>query len=607
MGVDSYKALHRFYRLLGNSHSSHGLKSEADDINHILACYDEAVSVTEKKMWDVSVPEWIDLYHHLYREKEAWLKIQGVDERHHINVVIPVADRPVHLQTCLHSLMKLCSAFHYGGVSGNYYEKVSVIIADDSREQINRERHQQLARDFTQQGLHTSYFGITEQLQQLDTLNTSERESIVSILGTKDRSSYYHKGPSVMRNIACLKLNELQAPRQLFYFVDSDQEFRVKIQSGQGKQDWYAINYFAELDRVFSEQKVHLLTGKVVGDPPVSPAVMAGNFLEDVIAFLHELSGKSASDACRFHGSVQQNKGEAAYHDMAGLFGFEPSQEPYPYRCDVAGEHDHLECLQVFAQKLNQFFFGEHPTRKSFYEYAGAELDIKPARTVYTGNYVFNAAGLKYFIPFAALRLRMAGPVLGRVIRAEIGDAFVSANLPMLHKRTVEQTGQSEFRPGVIQDQYRVDLSSEFERQYYGDVMLFSMQKLTRDEYPESLLNSAHVEEVVKSTERTINRQYMTKHEQIMRKIELLKTLFNDADNWWNQPSGLEDVKQCFDYFMHNMEHNYAPDSQAHRLVNSARNRSLRIEDIVNAIHAYPADRSAWEAMLSRHQYKVQR
>lgn len=571
----------------------------------MLSRYDEAISVTEKKMWNDSVRDWIDLYHHLYQEKEALLKRQGANDRHHITVIIPVADRPVHLKTCLISLMKLCSAFHYGGVSDARYDKVSVIIADDSKEQLSIEKHQQLVRYFSEQGLPVSYFGLIEQLQQLDTLDTAETESTCGILQPTDKSSFYHKGASVMRNIAYLKLHEQQISRQLFYFVDSDQEFRVKIQSEPGDQDFYAINYFAELDRIFSEQDVSILTGKVVGDPPVSPAVMAGKFLEDVIAFLHDLSYTAAGDACRFHTAAEQQKGEAAYHDMADLFGFEPSQGPYPYLCDVAGEHSHLKCFQAFAQKLNQFFFGEHPTRKSFYEYAGRSLDVKPARTVYTGNYVFNGVGLRYFIPFAALKLRMAGPVLGRVIKAEIGDKFVSANLPMLHKRTVEQTGQSEFRPGVTQDQHRVDLSSEFERQYFGDVMLFSMEKMIQSGYPESLLNRLQIKQLVESTERTINQQYMAKHKEIMRKLRLLRTLFNDGDNWWNQTAELEDAMRHFDNFIYNMQHNYSSDSPAHALVNSVENRNRRLEDIMDAIHAFPADRSAWEKLLARHKQKI--
>ena len=52
----------------------------------------------------------------------------------------------------------------------------------------------------------------------------------------------------------------------------------------------YAVNYFYYLDRAFADGQVQILTGKVVGDPPVSPSVMAGRFIDDVIMFLSQIS-----------------------------------------------------------------------------------------------------------------------------------------------------------------------------------------------------------------------------------------------------------------------------------------------------------------------------
>ena len=269
-----------------------------------------------------------------------------------------------------------------------------------------------------------------------------------------------------MRNITYLLLRRMaeEDDRLLFLFLDSDQEFRVLQCAGQGNRELLALNYFHHLDRIFSSGSVTLLTGKVVGDPPVAPAVMAGNFLEDVIAFLHELRGGQAHAACQFHGEAAGAGQDAAYHDMADLFGFAPAAQPHRYHCRLPGTHDQLAVLDDFARRLDRFFDGEHPTRVTCHEYTPAGESVTPARTVYTGNYVLNAQGLRYFIPFAHLRLRMAGPVLGRIARAELGDGFVSANLPLLHKRTLEELGESEFRPGVERQEGWVDLSREFER-----------------------------------------------------------------------------------------------------------------------------------------------
>ncbi len=70
----------------------------------------------------------------------------------------------------------------------------------------------------------------------------------------------------------------------------------------------------------------------------------------------------------------------------------------------------------------------------------------------------------------------MAGLVFGRIIKAKLAAGFVSANLLMLHKRRVDDLGQSEYRSGVEHESEKVGLSDEFERQFYGDVMLFSME-----------------------------------------------------------------------------------------------------------------------------------
>ena len=49
-------------------------------------------------------------------------------------------------------------------------------------------------------------------------------------------------------------------------------------------------NKHCTMDGIFNQGKAQVLTGKVVGDPPVSPAVMAGTLLDDVLGFLGELS-----------------------------------------------------------------------------------------------------------------------------------------------------------------------------------------------------------------------------------------------------------------------------------------------------------------------------
>ncbi len=110
--------------------------------------------------------------------------------------------------------------------------------------------------------------------------------------------------------------------------MDSDQEFQVNTGSGDRKVD--SINYFHQLNQIFSSTDTRLLTGKVVGDPPVSPAVMAGNFLEDVIGFLTDIAQLQPQQACQFHAQEGPRGDDASYHDMANLFGFKAAKHCSP-------------------------------------------------------------------------------------------------------------------------------------------------------------------------------------------------------------------------------------------------------------------------------------
>jgi hypothetical protein len=580
-----------------------------DAIRQLLAIYTEAIPIIEQLNWLGALDEsTLDHYQQLYRELEQLLaqhEPHTRNLRHKFVITIPVADRPQHLQECLNSLLTLCQKFHYGGFVAGRYPGVMVLIADDSREPSNMIQHRELAEHFTGAGLEILYFGLDEQLQQLDRLSATERQSLHPVLGDIDRNAFYHKGASIMRNISYLKLHELSRAASeplLCYFIDSDQEFRIKLDSLSGDRDLYALSFLHKLDEIFRQTEATIVTGKVVGDPPVSPAVMAANFLEDVVAFLQQIDNLPAEHACGFHTPTAQRVDDAAYHDMADLFGFKSATTSFSYRCNLSGTHNSADCFRDFANKLNRFFDGEHPTRKTYYEHAELLTTITPARTIYTGNYIFRPAALDYFIPFANLKLRMAGPVLGRLIKAELGNSFVSANLPMLHKRTVHESGCSEFRPGINRQEKLIDLSGEFERQFFGDVMLFTIDELTQHGYPASNSSRKEVTTLVNKIEAQLQQKYHDKQQQIIQKIARLDSLFNDPDKWWHNDKGLQDARDNLNLFINNMRHNFGDGAAGYQLITSESRRQKRLAAIVTAIISYPADRAHWYTTLNNQQ-----
>jgi hypothetical protein len=571
--------------------------AEAGGPSDLLPLYDQLVPVLENAMWESGLePARVSDCHALFAEMEAHIAAAGEDPRHKVVVVVPVADRPRHLRACLQSLVGAAQAFRYGAGGGKRTGKLAVVIADDSRDAANIAANRAVAAGIEQQGVQTIYFGLQEQLAEIDALGTAGRLALRHIIGDAAPEAFWHKGASIMRNIACLLLNRMarHEERLLFLFVDSDQEFHAHTAPGG---EVFTTNYFYHIDRIFRQSPVEVLTGKVVGDPPVSPAVMAGTLLEDVLALLSEMATLGADTACTFHGKSGSNAA-AAYHDMAQLFGYAQRAGAWRYECTLRGAHDHAACLSGFSRRLNRFFDGEHPTRVTPYVHEDVAASVMPARTVYTGNYVLSPRGLRYFIPFAELRLRMAGPVLGRLVQAGSGAAFVSANLPLLHRRTLQEQGASEFRPGVDRSAPLVDLSGEFERQFYGDVMLFTVIELVARGYPEHQPSSEEILAQVLATETRMRAQYADVRQTVLARLDALDTLLSDPEHWWNHEAGYAETLDLFAQFTATLYANFDAQSTAWQLIEADAHRETRCAAIAGALAAYRQDRDSWEQVL---------
>lgn len=497
--------------------------------------------------------------------------------QHDFLVVVPVADRPRHIQACLASLRAALLRFPYAG-------RIRVLLADDSANSASIEANHAIARRFSADGLEVIHFPPEEQYA----LVQSRGIGLPRVLGDAPRDRYGHKGQGVMRNIAYLKVAELigAAPAgTLIWSIDSDQEFRVNVPEADG----YVVDFFNGIDAIFTRTDALVLTGKVVGDPPVSPAVMTRNFLDDVLAFLEQMAERDPAAACGHHAATPAT-GDAAYHDMAELFGFKPAAS-YAYPCPLIDAHSEAACFANFSARVNSFFYGEHPTRISGYVATDLLASVQPARTVYAGNYVFRPAALQYFIPFATLRLRMSGPTLGRIVKSELGPRFVSANLPMLHNRTVESGGQSEFRPGIATQATTIDMSGEFERQFYGDVMLFSVEKLFAERRPASAdfsrtLDDMHAEMLTR---------YNARQQAILEKLGALDAQLANPARWWNHSP---EQAAGFRQFAANVRRNFGTMSSGHARINDAANWLQWRGRLLDALAHYAEDRAAWSQLI---------
>ncbi|MBT8120699.1 MAG: glycosyltransferase family 2 protein [Gammaproteobacteria bacterium] len=587
------------------------LSRSADDnaIDRVISLYKAEIVKLEKEIWQQAPSQQdIENYQSTFIVLEKLYQLKSADTRHSFKIVIPVADRPQHLKHCLDSLYTLCQTYRYGGQKDQQYHKISVLIADDSRQPENIELHKDYCRELSDKGIATDYFGLEEQLELVRTTSDRHPDLYNIISGSDeidDAADFSHKGASIMRNITYLKIKQLlsgdsTSSNPLIYFIDSDQEFCINTLNVEN--NLYAINYFHYLDEIFSTSDTSVLTGKVVGDPPVSPSVMAGNFQQDVYNFLHVIDKVEPGEPCQFHQHEADSSDDAAYHDMANLFGFSQHEQAFDYHCTLHGTHVNADCFSDFADKLGHFFYGEHPTRKTFFNYGDGFSAIKAARTVYTGNYVMRPECLNYFIPFATLKLRMAGPVLGRILKGRLQHRFVSANLPMLHNRTVEDTGRSEFRAGVINSNQSIDLGNEFIRQFYGDVMLFSIKKLTEQNQFDEAVDADQVQVVLDSTYNEIRDSYIEKHHTVLQLRAKIESQLKDSEHWWHNSSMKTNeaghAVTCFEVFLNNIQSNFDEGSYAFQQITAADSAQQYLRQIHHAILQYDNDMKNWAQAL---------
>jgi len=577
----------------------------------LIDLYEQCYPLLEQAMWSggADFHPLLACYQSLFREQEALIRQrcqdgQASDDRHHFILSIPVADRPPHLKACLESIYQVCTLFDYGGHASGAWDKIRVIVSEDSRDENNVRRHIELVEEYRQKGLQVFHFGLDEQFELLQALPPHARERLGTLLTTQPRDSFSLKGQAANRNLSYLKFLQLTEDKHntLYYLVDSDQSLCVNRQTASGEEIVYALNYFHAIDKIFRSTDTLMLTGKLVGDPPVSPAVMAANFLDDVTAFFTRLAALRTDQACQFHGLPTQQAGDAAYHDMARLFGFEDQPTTFPYACRLAGEHDHAACLIDFAQRLNAFFFGEHLTRKTWFAYGDGLTRLTPARTIYPGNYIVNYAGLKYVIPFGHLRLRMSGPTAGRLVAAEINGRFASFNMPNLHRRTTEAGPGDDFRPGVEVGQASVDLSNEFERQFFGDLMLFSTEALVKRADVSRPFAQDVIEAVIAEKEAGLLALYQQKHDAIVDKNRQLSELVFNAGHWWlhagEHSPGLAQALRQVRAFIDNIDRNFGEHALAWRQIQSAEHRAERKRQIVEALMNYRVERDAWDSLF---------
>lgn len=578
-----------------------------DDPEILRPIYEEALRFLEKNAAGNGFsPDLLALQRDLYKEFEQILSSSGSDRRRDFLIVIPVADRPLMLRNCLASLIEQCRIFSYGGspedTARSLYKKVSVLVFDDSKDETNISTIKKICSSTAASGVRTIYVGSEEQTEVLKNVPPEYREKLSGIVGDFSDPVRPHKGASLTRNIASLYIHSRLyefGDNMLIWFIDSDEEFKIKIIRGGEIRDIHFINYFYWLDRIFSDSDVEVLTGKVVGDPPVTPAVMINTFLDDIVSFLADTAEAEPEGRCFFHNIHTSEPFPAEYHDMVGLFGYTQSSSPKKYFCSLQGDHSLAAGFEDFSSRTLGFFYGLHPTRTQFYSPGDSITDVENARTVYTGNYVITPDGLRFFIPFAGLGLRMGGPTLGRILRRKIKGKFVSANLPLLHKRTITGNYTNEFRSGILQKGDTMNLSGEFQRQFWGDIMLFSAEALCDTGYPEKRIEASEIADIVGRVQDGMWNLYKGHQAAASAKVMEMRQLLTDPARWWNKGRATKSPVASLMTFASMVDKNFGTASGAIKTISDQIEEGSSTEKIISALNSFYDDERAWNELLN--------
>jgi len=151
----------------------------------------------------------------------------------------------------------------------------------------------------------------------------------------------------------------------------------------------------------------------------------------------------------------------------------------------------------------------------------------------------------------------------------------------------------------VVSSNEHVDLCDEYERQFHGDVMLFSIERLTEQGFPQQPVAPEHIAATLESVQADMLAQYRARHQATIDKFAQLQALLNKARACLDHDDALACAHANFEAFADNLAHNFGSDSPCHARIDSAANRAAWRQRQLDAIAGYHADRRAWDEALA--------
>ncbi len=167
------------------------------------------------------------------------------------------------------------------------------------------------------------------------------------------------------------------------------------------------------------------------------------------------------------------------------------------------------------------------------------------------------------------------------------------ARHPDLHSRHPGESRDPANAPRAA-----IDLSNEFERQFFGDLMLFTSEALVTEADVRMPFEKEIVARIMTQKEQELLALYQQKHDAIEERSRKLDALVFDAGHWWLDDPDLAGALHQVRAFIDNIDHNFGAQSPAWRQIQSTDHRKQRKHQLTEALLDYRAERNAWDHLI---------
>ena len=144
------------------------------------------------------------------------------------------------------------------------------------------------------------------------------------------------------------------------------------------------------------------------------------------------------------------------------------------------------------------------------------------------------------------------------------------------------------------------DVSDEFERQFYGDVMLFSIQRLVEDGFPGARLSRRHVESTLQEVDAELRERYADKQAKIETRLAELSQCLHDPARWWHSATASTVAVPLFGAFIEGMRRNFGSDAASRSRIDSPQIKRQWHGQQAQAIVGLSDAHAVWQRALCR-------